>query len=350
MRVLVLGAGVIGRTTAIRLAEAGHRIHVVADRLPPDTTSDVAAAVWFPYLAEPRERVIAWALESVPAWNELAVHRDGIREGPGSRDEPTGVSWVEVRELFREAEAMPHAEWRAEMPGFRRLGADECGGERKAGFAFRVPLVEMPVFLPWTSRRLAALGVAVEQVGTLESLEDLDRHGWTHDAVVCCAGLGSGPLAVDPDVFPVRGQVERIRMRGHRTGGGAGGAPHDAVVLDDAIPAYVIPRPGAADVVLGGTAQRGRDDLEPDPEDRATILEACGDLVPATRNAEWLESRVGLRPGRSAVRLESDVWRGRPIVWNYGHGGSGVTLAWGCAEEVVRRLGALAPTRGAGLG
>ena len=44
---------------------------------------------------------------------------------------------------------------------------------------------------------------------------------------------------------------------------------------------------------------------------------------------------VGLRPARPAVRLEAE---GR-VVHCYGHGGAGVTLAWGCAGEVAALLG-----------
>jgi D-amino-acid oxidase len=40
--------------------------------------------------------------------------------------------------------------------------------------------------------------------------------------------------------------------------------------------------------------------------------------------------RVGLRPVRPAVRLERE---GR-VIHCYGQGGAGVTLSWGCAEEV----------------
>ena len=49
--------------------------------------------------------------------------------------------------------------------------------------------------------------------------------------------------------------------------------------------------------------------------------------------------QVGLRPLRtSGVRLERDnvtVATGVPVIHNYGHGGSGITLHWGCAQEAV---------------
>jgi D-amino-acid oxidase len=50
-----------------------------------------------------------------------------------------------------------------------------------------------------------------------------------------------------------------------------------------------------------------------------------------------LAERVGLRPfRRSGVRLERDQLRdGRTVIHNYGHGGAGFTLSWGCAREVL---------------
>ena len=55
-----------------------------------------------------------------------------------------------------------------------------------------------------------------------------------------------------------------------------------------------------------------------------------------------LEDWVGLRPGRISLRLEREECvlggKARPVVHNYGHGGSGMTLAWGCAGDVVAML------------
>jgi hypothetical protein len=64
------------------------------------------------------------------------------------------------------------------------------------------------------------------------------------------------------------------------------------------------------------------------------------DIFPALKNAEIDATepvRVGLRPfRRGGVRLEAEA--GTRIVHNYGHGGSGVTLSWGCALEVAEHV------------
>jgi len=46
MRVVVVGAGVIGLSSALILAEAGYKVHLIADKFSPDTTSDGAGALW----------------------------------------------------------------------------------------------------------------------------------------------------------------------------------------------------------------------------------------------------------------------------------------------------------------
>jgi D-amino-acid oxidase len=110
----------------------------------------------------------------------------------------------------------------------------------------------------------------------------------------------------------------------------------DRWLIDDDHPdglTYVVPRD--TDVVLGGTADRGAEDPEPDPAVEAGILARARALVPALRDAEVVSRAVGLRPVRPSVRLERADAGGRTVVHCYGHGGAGVTLSWGCAAEVV---------------
>jgi D-amino-acid oxidase len=90
-----------------------------------------------------------------------------------------------------------------------------------------------------------------------------------------------------------------------------------------------------SDVVLGGTADERVDDATLDPTTAAALRRRCEALVPELEGAEVVADRVGIRPCRSAVRLEAESVDGVRVVHNYGHGGSGVTLSWGCAEEVV---------------
>jgi D-amino-acid oxidase len=144
--------------------------------------------------------------------------------------------------------------------------------------------------------------------------------------VVNCTGLAARELVPDPSVRPVRGQLVVVQNPGIDTW----------LVATDAAGeyAYLFPQPGG--LVLGGTAEEDVWSLEPDPATAEAIVARCAALRPEVAGAKVLEHRVGLRPTRPAVRLERDALPdGRLLVHNYGHGGAGVTVAWGCAEEAA---------------
>ena len=96
---------------------------------------------------------------------------------------------------------------------------------------------------------------------------------------------------------------------------------------------YVVPR--EHDVVVGGTSQPNNWDLAVDQATADQMLERAAELVPQLHKAKIIRHRVGLRPARPSIRCELVRTRtGEPVIHCYGHGGSGVTLSWGCADEV----------------
>lgn len=97
---------------------------------------------------------------------------------------------------------------------------------------------------------------------------------------------------------------------------------------------YIIPNTDS--VVLGGTAQKGSWDTSISETDTKKILDDVFEIFPALRSAEIKSVWAGLRPGRTPLRLDSNVKDGKFIVHNYGHGGSGITLAMGCADDVFK--------------
>ena len=300
-RVIVVGAGVVGLTCAVRLLEAGHRVDVVARDLPLETTSAVAAAIWYPYRALPQDRVTAWAGTTYAVLAAL-----GAPEEYGGSPE-AGVRMVEGTEVFTRRQAEPW--WRSAVSGLDRETALPAG--YVDGWTFTTPVVEMPVYLRWLTGRVAELGGTVTRLN-LRALPE------GADLVVNCSGLGARLLGSDRTVVPVRGQVLYLEQVGI-----------DRWWLDGAGPTYVVPR--EHDVVVGGTDQEGEWSRTPSPESAADILERATRLVPALRGAKVLRQKVGLRPVRPAVRLE----RTGHVVHCYGHGGAGITLSWGCADEVV---------------
>lgn len=302
-RVLVIGAGVVGLTCAVRLAEAGYDVSVFARDLPPETTSTVAAALWYPYLAEPKDRVLGWAATSFTTFETLA------------RTEPdAGVRMRWGTELLTEpSPADPW--WASAVKRLDRLTPPDGYAD---GWRFAAPVADMDVYLAWLTKRLAELG------GTLNRQA---MHALPNQApiVVNCSGLGARHLAADQSLTPVRGQVCLVEQVGLTEWWLDEG--------DEENLCYIVPRLDT--IVVGGTAEDGVWDRTPRPEVATRLLSKAEQLVPALAGARVVAHRVGLRPKRPTVRLEPETFDdGRLVVHCYGHGGAGMTLSWGCADEV----------------
>ncbi len=305
-RAIVIGGGVSGLSCAHRLLDAGYGVELWSRDEPLATTSSVAAALWYPYHVGPAERTGDWALASLRVFERLA------------REPASGIRMVPGVELFAGAVEPPG--WRSRLEGL--AAADDVPAGYGGGYSVRVPVIEMPIYLPWLASRVAGLGGRLERREARSLDEALDEA----PLVVNCAGLGARELVPDATLVPIRGQIVRV------TGAGV-----ERFVLDEHHAGgvtYVVPRSG--DCVLGGTAEEGVESLAPDPDQAAAILARCRALVPGLAAARVVETRVGLRPGRAEVRLElEERGGGRAVVHDYGHGGAGVTLSWGCADEVL---------------
>jgi D-amino-acid oxidase len=304
--VVVIGAGVIGLTSAIRLLEAGAATTIVTADAPPTTTSYAAGASWGPHFVPITAATTEWGLRT------LAVHRDladvpgsGVRIGTGveaSVDATIGVpAWaapLDGVETHR-------------PPGFT------------SGWRHRTPLVDMPTHLAYLWQRFLDQGGTIERQ-RIASFDEIDA-----PVIVNCAGLGARDLADDDDLTPVRGQVVVCENPGLT----------EFFVADLPGPDLTYFFPHGDIVVLGGQSIVGEWSREIDLEAAASTLDRCAAIEPRLRNARVLGHRVGLRPYRPAgVRLATEDRDGGLIIHNYGHGGAGVTLSWGCADQVALTL------------
>ena len=306
--VVVVGAGVVGLTTAIALAEAGVPTRVTAAEPPSRVTSVAAGAIWGPVTCGPADRCYEWSRTGLEVLSALA-------------DEPgAGVHALSGREVAATVESPP--KWMDLLPGVRILGAGELPDGFASGWAYAAPAVNMPVYLEYLLDRYGRLGGTVDYAA-VASLAAVDA-----PVVVNCTGIGARALAGDDSLLPIRGQVVVVENPGidefYIDHGAAGDVD------------YVYAFPHGDVIVLGGTAQPGAADLAPRPEISARILRDCAAVFPALRGARVVTERVGLRPYRPEVRLEAETLPGGRALWhNYGHGGAGVTLSWGCAREVT---------------
>ncbi|MDP9003454.1 MAG: FAD-binding oxidoreductase [Verrucomicrobiota bacterium] len=304
-QVAIAGAGVSGLTCAVVFAERGYRAAIFAEQMGPGTTSAAAGAIWYPYDAGPSDRTIAWALETY----HTLLHFAG--------DPRSGVSMIEQRTFSRTGK-IEIPEW-ALLLGAREL-TSEIPAAFASGFALNVPLTDTTIYLDYLARRFREAGGEVHLNKRFDRLEDVDP---SFDLVINCTGIGAKTLAPDPELEPHRGQVALVSKIA---------LPY-AVVCNDPPLIYAIPRTN--DCVLGGTNDLS-DNLEPDPAATTRILAECSRVL-GRELPPVLGEQVGLRPFRRlGVRVERAQLRdGRVVIHDYGHGGSGFTFSWGCAEAAA---------------
>ncbi|CAO1442165.1 unnamed protein product [Diamesa serratosioi] len=328
-KVVVIGAGVNGLSAAVKVAEYYLRenvsITLVSDQISPNTTGDGSAGLWGPYYCgiTPDDKIVQWSRQTHDFFHKLWF--DGLAE-------EVGIIMIPVYRLTTEAQGYPEPSWKDIVHGYRNLSTRELEQmsvehDRKytGGSHFVSYCCEPTKFLPYLFKRFLAAGGCFEN----RKVENFDEFS-DSDLVINCTGLGSKELANDSKSHPIRGQVARVE------------APWAfEVMLDDSDDGnYVIPNSEC--VILGGTHQMNDYNTNISPKDNHFIYSGTRKMLKSLVNAPSIKEWVGLRPGREMVRLETETKRSKnhkktSIIHNYGHGGCGVTLCWGCADEVLEK-------------
>ncbi|MFF8813994.1 FAD-dependent oxidoreductase [Streptomyces pactum] len=303
--VLVLGAGVIGLTSAVRLAEAGHNVRVWAELLPLESTSAAASGLWMPGFGEREER---WSLASFEEFSKLSRNstETGVHLERG----------LAVTDIWDGPQP-----WLEFMPEVEVCPQEELPDGMTLGWWSTVPMIDIPRYLAHLTDRLTAAGVTIER----KRIEKLTEATDAAPTVVNCTGVGARHLAGDEGVEPIRGQHVIVRnpgidywfMEGIQTPTWTGFFPHHDKVL------------------LAGVSQQGNWNLEPDADDARGILERCAKAEPRLKDAEVLGYNVGLRAGRETARLDTETLGGSRVIHAYGHGPFGVSQSWGTAHDVA---------------
>jgi len=312
---VVVGAGVSGLTSAICLAEAGWPVRVWTAAMPQQTTSAVAGAVWTPPRPPQRaDTTLGWTEHSLQVFREMANDAgSGVQMAPA----------MAVGELTA-TEAMSSAAML--IPDLRPADAVDLPEGFGIGFRATVPMIDMPQYLDYLTRRLATAGCEIEE----HPIQSLAEAADTAPIVINCAGLGAGALTGDDTVRPLFGQHVVLTNPGLR----------ELFLEINAGPEWTCYFPHPRRVVCGGVSIPDRWDTTADPEVTERILDRCRRIEPRLGEAEVIETITGLRPDRPSVRVQAESLGragGRALcIHNYGHGGNGVTLSWGCARDVVR--------------
>ncbi len=304
-KVSVIGCGVIGLTTAITLEKAGYDVKIITKNLHFKTTSAIAAAIWMPYKANPIDLVNKWSLETYHILEKM------------SHDPITGVNMVDFLYLTQTDEI---PSWEEAMPTehLRKASKKELPPSYSFGYVARVPMIETPIFLEYLFDEFRGEIL-------MDEILDLEEACTPDNIVINCTGLGAKLLTNDEALYPVRGQIVKMQA-----------SPNLLSAADDHPDHffYILPRKDC--VVLGGTADANNYNLNPDDSATSAIINRAKKVVPKIGNLPLLNVEVGLRPYRSSIRLEKEP--DKNIIHNYGHGGSGFTVSWACAGEVLKRV------------
>ncbi|XP_016971196.1 LOW QUALITY PROTEIN: D-aspartate oxidase [Drosophila rhopaloa] len=329
--VAVIGAGVNGVASAIKILEhyvsegkTPIRVTIISEDFTPNTTGDGSAGLWGPYLlgGTSQSKVYKWSKSMHQFLEKIWLSEDAGEAGvcllPCIR---LSTSTVDSVEDF----------WRDIVYGAADLSQEQLAAYNQgrsvkftSGLSFVTYTSEPVKLLPYLMKRFLRNGGVVlrRRITDLEAfIADSE-----FDVIVNCSGLGSRTLLNDDHMYAVRGQVSRVKANWIFS-----------AVLDESDDGnYIIPN--TESVVLGGTHQERDYNTEVCPRDKQLIVGGCRRFIPGLEHTESLFDWVGLRPGRTQLRLEAERRGRKLLIHNYGHGGSGVTLCWGCADDVLEIL------------
>ena len=353
-RALVIGAGVSGLTTALCLRREGYGVTVVADKFAPDIVSVVAGALWeWPPAVcgshqdlRSLERSKSWCMTGYETFLDLSENdRTGVFVRPSvfyfrHPVEDSAKDFHKMSELRDRVLGFVHDPALIEANGISRdTGVVDA-------YSHLSPMVDTDTYMAWLLERVRDAGCALVRRSVTGSLVENERALLTEfdaDVIVNCSGLGARTLA-DDEMHPLRGALVRVHNDGHAMPRITKShcVSHDPSTGSQGM-VFILPR-GDDMLVLGGLVEIDEWDLDIGLENYGPVrdmLRRCEEFMPILRRAELdvhEPVRAGLRPyRRQNVRVELE--EGTRIVHNYGHGGSGVTLSWGCAAEVVALAG-----------
>ncbi|PPR04469.1 hypothetical protein CVT24_013260 [Panaeolus cyanescens] len=358
--VTVIGAGVIGLTTALKIQEQpGYEVTIIADHFPTDT-----------------ERKATYASQWAGAHHVSVAGTDEFQREIDM--ETFQTMWELSEEGGKAADCfmrLPQVEYYREqrthdtlkfMPGFKELTAEQLTVPNAVcGLTYNSVNTFVPLFNNYLLSRFLSAGGHIIR-GHIQHIEQIMENGNTNfaspaedhrtpshpDAVIVCAGIGARTLGgvEDQTVYPARGQTLLVRAPWLDTCMSISGG-------ESGLWTYVIPRKNG-DAILGGTYEA--DDWYPLPRPETTTdilqrtLELCPNLAPPEIRWEReptiedirpliISENCGFRPCRkNGVRLELEwkEFQGNrvPVVHNYGHGGFGFIASFGSASVVFKLL------------
>lgn len=303
MKIAVIGGGISGLTTGLALQEAGCDVHVFSRDPFEKMTSYAAGAISYPYAIEDSARMRGWYERN----DEILLT---LMDDPGA-----GIIWADWKKCTLDP-SFEIPEMYMRLRDARVIGPDECPLGYQKGVHAKLLLMHVGRYYPFLKKKFEKAG-GIFTLREIKSISELERN---YDLIVNATGISARQFAKDEAVYPMRGQVVIVKNPGIHF--------HFATFEGKN---YFYPR--IDEILIGGSAEVGEWDLTPNDDLTKEILGWAATLDPLLKNPDIINIRVGLRPMRPQVRLERDENScAVPVIHNYGHGGAGYTVAWGCAH------------------
>lgn len=359
-KVLVIGAGVSGITTAHVLSDQGYQVEIQSELFPDDASADPEYASLFPSASVIPHSVYHKDTTQLLVNSLHAFEQLKLLNFPG-------VTVHKHYELFHEEAELP--DYTSLMPGFKPFNyfrksfyPDHPRYKATDGWSFNCYFADWSSYFPALLYHLREKGVTL----TRKKFEPGDLANAGTDIIINCTGTGSVALFNDDNDEVVAGHLLKL------TDAPLLQDPDGRTVSYNFTPGkevYANPEGDALDVycyprtdgwILGGSRilgnlTSGNNGSGQDDNDHLNLSGLKLPLPIMKLNKEIIEHTfseemkpeyrktgvLGFRFTRSEInglRLEAEEEGDKLIIHNYGHGGAGVTLSWGCAAEVLKIL------------
>jgi D-amino-acid oxidase len=332
-RIVILGQGVIGLTTGLVLSRAGHDVEIYSERGSFETTSMAACAVWLPlFLGEHQPesrggvdnaRVQRWAADSYSYFSTIASAETGVNSAPLYR---LGAAVEDAPRLEGTGIRVSHFELPRVPAGMRHVWC--------------VPsfVIDMPVYLAWLVEEVRSAGITMRTGHRYTSLVEAAAET-NAQTLINCTGLGARALCGDLQLAGVKGVLLLKDLRQEVSG---------AISCGDFVLA------ARSNALVLGALYKKEFETEAVEEGEVSSLNSWHDAWPEevlqlvklrrsdVHKAATVGSISGLRPVRAGgPRHECETMSGVSVIHSYGHGGGGVTLSWGVADDTLRMMQAM---------
>ncbi len=248
--VAVLGAGIVGLTTARLVQEAGYPVTLYAAALPPETTSNIAGGQWAPSTLY-RESAVTdtWRAQYAAAL-AYSWRRFQIMTG-----DEYGIRWLPTYQQGSPPDGGEASLLAPYEPNLAALGPGQHPFPVERVVRYTTMYAEVGHLLRQLIRDVQIAGgrIVIRDFATPADVVALSER-----LVFNCTGLGAGKLFGDTTLEPVRGQLAVLLPQPEVQYAYAGNS------------GYMFPRGDG--IVLGGTFEHGETLAEPQPADIARIV------------------------------------------------------------------------------